>query len=1318
MPMDHADFLRDRPVRAASALVMLFLAWMFLPGSSCVAQKAPPFVVTTQTTLAAYPPTPATGTTPTPVLQGAGFGSLAVNKYGDVFVGGYNSNTVVEFPAATMNQFNPVTATVPYNVLYNAYSGGHAGAVGVDPNGNLVVSEVFQTVITMIPYVNGAYTPFTNPDNGSSYSGSNPPNPPVCTTATPATGAACSYDFPLYYYAPGITDLQGSVTNSPTGGFYQVASFAFDPAGNSFMATFGDSMGDTNIFECSVACNYSGAPPVQLFEFADPVTPTNKDQNYMDSIAVDANDNIYIANNSTTIWMVPAGPQSASFLATPLSSAFIDAQGVAFDQAGNLYVTDNGTSSATAGTVNGGIYEIPLENGALNPADMFMVFPLDTVSYCAGPNSTTVPCSYPGYAAPWNISDIGVAVDQHGNIFQAVDYNTLYKYTVGSASFAATTIGSSTPATATLTLTFSGSTPITLQSSSVASAGTPSAEFSIVTGTGAGTCVIGAPATPNARGTSCTVVVQFTPAEPGLRTAILTLTDSAGDAVPVTLSGVAVGQAITVDPGALNAIGSGLKSPQAVAVDASGNVFVADAGANAVYEYAGGGGSGASVGSGLKSPAGVATDAAGNLYISDTGNNRVVTVPNNGGVLNTASQSTLLSSLNSPGQLAVDFNGTLYIPETGSNDVVAFAKPTGLATSGLKTILPIPNLVEPTAVAVDANDILYIADKGNVVESAGGTVSNVGSNLTAPTGVAVDGSGSVLIADSGSGRIVRVPNEGGVLTGSHQTIVNNAIISPYAVQLDAVGNLYATDSANSAAYSVSRTSGAIAFGKVNDTTSSAGQTAVLSSSGPGSLTMNSPLFPALSSSVPFTIPSSSDQCTGLATLVSGYSCTLEAYFAHTLGMVGAESDTVDFNTGAENTGAPSLTLSGNAVNEIPAAITLVQTVPSGSASYGSSVTVSATVVSAVGTSTLTPTGTVQFIVDGNNVGQPQQMDASGTASFVLTGLGGGSHLVAASYSGDAIYAPASSTTLTVKIVPAASTTTLSILGYAADPTTAEPANASNSGDTVVMTATVVPSTPGALSGPVVFTSGGTTLGTAFVSGSTANSITTYTAVLTLTGPTALKAGTYNVVATFKGNENYTGSASAPSPLIVANPTFTMGESVTAITSSTANPGSMTITLTSESGFTGAVDFRCGGLPAHATCQFIPDVLVLTQQSSSPIVVPPLQTKLTILIDQAPIVTPTGIFWWSGLLLGFGLFGLAGARNARRRLLMQGMAACLLLGALAGLSGCGSGTAILTTPTGSSKVTVTAVSTGPTTGGGAPTNATNVTKTMSFTLTVK
>jgi hypothetical protein len=536
--------------------------------------------------------------------------------------------------------------------------------------------------------------------------------------------------------------------------------------------------------------------------------------------------------------------------------------------------------------------------------------------------------------------------------------------------------------------------------------------------------------------------------------------------------------------------------------------------------------------------------------------------------------------------------------------------------------------------------------------------------------------------------------------------------------LDATGNLYATDSANAAAYSVNRTAGAINFGEVNDTTSSAGQTAILADSGQVALTLGSPLYPALSGT-PFSIsPSSSNGCSG-ATLQAGYSCELLAYFAPGLGVGGTQSYTVDFTTGAQNTASASLALSGQAVNLLPDTITLVQTSPSGNASYGSPVTVQATVASAVASSTTTPTGTVQFIVDGNNSGQPLTLQ-SGAISLVLNGLTGGTHAIAASYVPDAtsIYAPISSSVLTVTVVPATSSTTISLLGYAANPTTAEPPNTANNGDTVVMTATVVPSTPGALSGTVVFSSGGTVLGTAPVVGVTVNSVTTYTATLITTGATALAAGTYNVVATYQGNANYTGSVSASAPLIITVPTFTLAMTASSVTSSATSPGSTTITATSESGFTGTVDFVCSGLPAHATCQFIPDVLVLTQASSSPIVVPPLPTKLTVLVNQAPIVTPTGIFWWSGLLLGLSLFGLASNRNARRRLLMQCAAVCVLLASLAGVSGCGTGTAIFTTPTGSSTVTVTAVATPPTTGGGIPSSANNITQTMTFTLNVQ
>jgi hypothetical protein len=108
--------------------------------------------------------------------------------------------------------------------------------------------------------------------------------------------------------------------------------------------------------------------------------------------------------------------------------------------------------------------------------------------------------------------------------------------------------------------------------------------------------------------------------------------------------------------------------------------------------------------------------------------------------------------------------------------------------------------------------------------------------------------------------------------------------------------------------------------------------------------------------------------------------------------------------------------------------------------------------------------------------------------------------------------------------------------------------------------------------------------------------------------------------------------------------------------------------------------------------------------------------LTVKINQAPIITPTGIFWWSGLLLGLSLFGLASNRNARRRLLMQCAAACLLLGSLAGMSACG-GNTTFTTPSGTSTVTITATVTPPS-DNGIPNPALNVAQTTTFTLTVK
>jgi len=374
----------------------------------------------------------------------------------------------------------------------------------------------------------------------------------------------------------------------------------------------------------------------------------------------------------------------------------------------------------------------------------------------------------------------------------------------------------------------------------------------------------------------------------------------------------------------------------------------------------------------------------------------------------------------------------------------------------------------------------------------------------------------------------------------------------------------------------------------------------------------------------------------------------------------------------------------------------------------------ATVTSKSGTGP-TPTGTVTFIVDGAG-GKPQTLNASGSVSIVLT-LSGGIHAVAAQYSGDSHYAPLASSPITVTIEQDASSTALAIAACVSDPLSSAPNNATNTCDSVTMTATVVPSVAGQPTGEVTFSSGGKSLGTATVTGTTnGSSAVQYQAVFTTN---ALPVGVYNVRAVYSGDSDYSTSTSAATELTISLPTFDLSASTTTLTASSKSPDSnaANITVTSYSNFQGTVDFSCSGLPTNAYCKFLPAVISLIPATSGPQNVPALTTSLQVQIDQPPVVTPTGIFWWSGLVLGLGLLLSARNRNARRRLWMLGMAGCVLLVSAVGISGCGSG-ASFTTPSGSSTVTVTAVATPASVGGANPNPANNVTTTLVFHLTVQ
>ena len=296
---------------------------------------------------------------------------------------------------------------------------------------------------------------------------------------------------------------------------------------------------------------------------------------------------------------------------------------------------------------------------------------------------------------------------------------------------------------------------------------------------------------------------------------------------------------------------SGGSNPAGIAVDPNGNAFIADAQENVVLRldattgvltlvagngttgYAGD--NGAATAAQISQPEGVALDAAGNLYIADFGNN-VVRKVSNGVITTVAGNGTkgysgdggpaTSAQLSLPWGLAMDTAGNLYISGVApsvvrkiSNGVITTIAGNagegpqgsdgdgGAATSAL--------LQWPKGLAVDTAGSVYIADSlnGRIRKISGGVITTVVGNaqngtFDTPEGVAVDSSGSLYIADTGystvwkfsNGTLTRVagygiPNVQG-FSGDNGPAIFARLSQPAAVAVDSSGNLFIADSAN------------------------------------------------------------------------------------------------------------------------------------------------------------------------------------------------------------------------------------------------------------------------------------------------------------------------------------------------------------------------------------------------------------------------------------------------------------------------------------------------------------------------------------------
>jgi sugar lactone lactonase YvrE len=249
-------------------------------------------------------------------------------------------------------------------------------------------------------------------------------------------------------------------------------------------------------------------------------------------------------------------------------------------------------------------------------------------------------------------------------------------------------------------------------------------------------------------------------------------------------------------------VGTGLNNPQGVAVDASGNVYIADTGNNRVLMETLSAGTyrQTTVGSGLLSPAAVAVDESGNVYIADTGNNRVLIETLAAG---TYTQTTVGTGLSGPQGVAVDESENVYISDTGNNRVLIETLSEGTYTQ----TMVVCDVGAPTGVAVDENGDVYISDgDGEVLMetlSAGTyTQSFVAVKLLDPQGVAVDGNGDAYIAETGDNLVlIETPSEDEYV----QTTVGLGLSGPGGVAVDASGNVFIADSANNRVLKVQTT---------------------------------------------------------------------------------------------------------------------------------------------------------------------------------------------------------------------------------------------------------------------------------------------------------------------------------------------------------------------------------------------------------------------------------------------------------------------------------------------------------------------------------
>jgi hypothetical protein len=620
----------------------------------------------------------------------------------------------------------------------------------------------------------------------------------------------------------------------------------------------------------------------------------------------------------------------------------------------------------------------------------------------------------------------------------------------------------------------------------------------------------------------------------------------------------------------------------------------------------------------LNVPAGLAIDASGNIYIADSGNNRIRRVDAVTGIITTVAGNgtaafagdgglATVASLNSPDGVAVDSVGNLYVADSLNNRVRLVNAASGIITTLAGTGSPnfngdgIPattaNLNNPITVVLNPSGNLLIADSLNyrvrMLDMSSGLIWTLAGNgsalgccgvvngvqatqtpLDLPAGLAISASGALFVSELQGNRVrqVALPSP---YASTAVTISANAASVPYGTPVTLTATISAINGLGSSA------SGQVIF--LDSVAPNglggpgvAGGLAILTAT---SLSQGVHVITAFYSgdsafgysvSPPFTVtvtapqasvtmaanpnPATANQPVTLtATLTPSIAPGGVTFFngSTALGSTQVFSGTATLPGITLAAGTYSLTAqySGNGTFP-PATSPAISLTVKGSSSVvvTSSANPSNTKQGVTFTATVTPataTGTVQFLDGSNTIGSATL--TNGSATFSPASLNPGTHSITVKYAGDANNGPSTSAVLTQTVQASSSVTLMSM------------PNPAVVGSPVTFSANVSPSTA---TGNVQFLDGTTVLGTTALT----NGVASFTT-------SSLSQGSHSITASYAGDSNDTSATSAVL-------TLTVQASSSVVLTATPNPATvgaaviLTATVTPSSA-TGNVKFLDG-----------------------------------------------------------------------------------------------------------------------------------------------